>query len=138
MELKMGHDADGAGNKPSTEMLCELNRYLECVGIYNPYHKIYVTTTKSQSLYCVVFLFVIVVQSLGRMRHPKMVRWPNGTGEDEDIDGVTFVVGVTTIMRQFHRDIVHLFIEYMSQYIVTYVNYNLRWAVRRRHQLKFN
>lgn len=111
---------------PSTKILCELNRYLECTGLYNPYHKIYVTVGKTQSLYCVVFLFVIVVQNLSRIRHPKLVRWPTSGGEDEDIDGVPFIVGVTTLMRQFHRDIINLFIEYMCQYIVTYVNYNLR------------
>lgn len=111
---------------PNTEMLCELNKYLKYTGLYNPYHKIYITTTRKQSLQCIVFLFVIVVQSLTRIRHPKLVRWPSPNNDDEDVDGIPFLVGITTIMRQFHRDIINIFIEYMCQYIVTYVNYNLR------------
>lgn len=111
---------------PSTELLIDLNYYLEAVGIYNPYHKIYITTGKQKSIYSTIFLFYIVLSQLPKIRHPYLVNWTTTTSEDDEIDGRPFVIGVSTIFRQFHRDIFHFYIDRMCHYIMAYVNFYLR------------
>lgn len=46
--------------------------------------------------------------------------------KSEQIDGAAFVVGIVTVLKQFHNDIMQIFIEYMGQYVTSMADNNLR------------
>uniref|UniRef100_A0A1B0D1J4 WASH complex subunit strumpellin n=1 Tax=Phlebotomus papatasi TaxID=29031 RepID=A0A1B0D1J4_PHLPP len=107
MEIK-AHEIDPERPYPSTELLSELNKYLEAAGIYNPLEKIYVTT-KNSSFFS-QFLFLLVISHLGKLQFVKNVGTLMAKKQSDQIDGAPFVTGITTILRQFHPKLTDLFV----------------------------
>lgn len=122
MEVK-AHQLDPTKPYPPTEYLVELNKYLEWAGIYNPYHKIYVTTKNSH--YYALFLFIFTIAHLPKFQYSKNLSALIGGRSSDQIDGAPFIVGIATVLKQFHIDILHFYVECMCQYILSLVNLHL-------------
>lgn len=110
---------------PSIDFLCEINKYLEWTGIYNPLKTIYVTTKNSHYFALILFLFVIA--HIPKFQYIKNIGSLTGRKSSEHIDGTAFVIGIVTVLRQFHRNIMYSFLEYICQYITSFIEYNLRY-----------
>jgi WASH complex subunit strumpellin len=104
-------------------LLSELTKYLETAGLHDPYSKIYITTSPLPAFPCLMFLFVISqVQkfaynpSLGAIlaKKPK-----------DSHDWMPLVVGVLTLLRQFHSLHTQQFLAYLGQYVRAYLNEKL-------------
>merc|ERR1712224_698301 len=102
-------------------LLEEVVKYIDACGMGSPITKIYITTDPPDDLPCVLFLFVISQlpkfqyhKSLGTLVAVKNVKEP--------LDGTPFVVGVLTILKQFHSSNIQKFLAYMSQYIRALIN----------------
>lgn len=115
MELKSEHK----DNVP-TELLVELNKYLQWTGIYNSYHKIYTTTRNSY--YYSLFLFLFTIGHVSKLNYMKNISCLTAQKNSYNIDGGPFVIGLATVLKQFHCDIVNFYIQCMCQYILSNVN----------------
>lgn len=108
---------------PSTDLLCEVNKYLEWAGIYNPYEKVYIKTKNLQNF--ALFLFLFVIAHTPKLQYIKNTCTLVGR-KSEQIDGAAFVIGIVTVLKQFHNDILQLFIEYLGQFVVSAADNNLK------------
>lgn len=114
---------DATHPPPSTELICQVNKYLEWAGIYNPYEKVYVTTKNTSNF--ALFLFLFVAGHVPKLQHVRNISSLTGR-KGEQIDGAAFAIGIMTVLKQFHIDILQLFIEYTSQYVVSFAETNLK------------
>lgn len=82
----------------------------------NPFEKIYITSEAMPHIGLVLFLFVIA--QLPRFVYDKNIDCiVSRRQKDDSLDGVPFIVGITTILRQFHRSERELFLAYMGQFV---------------------
>lgn len=123
LELKY-HELDSQKPYPDAELLYELDKYLGWTGIYNPFEKIYVDAKPMKN--CAATLFILTLSHLAKLNYVKCVSTLTGKKPIEHVDGVSFVVGVLTLLRQFHSDIMLLFIEHAARYIASVADYNLK------------
>jgi len=93
----------GAGSETGdNDLLSDLTSYLESVGISDPLTKIYITTKPLPNV--PLFLFLLILSQLPKLQYVKSVgcmisKKPEGGAT---IDGSAFVVGIITILKQFH------------------------------------
>ncbi|XP_059615254.1 WASH complex subunit 5 [Phlebotomus argentipes] len=118
------HEIDPERPYPSAELLSELNKYLEAAGICNPLDKIYVIT--KNSAHFAQFLFLLVISHLAKMQFVKNLATLMAKKQSEQIDGAPFITGIVTILRQFHPKITDLFLQYLCQYIVSYIEAGIK------------
>eukprot|EP00040_Diaphanoeca_grandis_P027104 m.153504 g.153504 ORF g.153504 m.153504 type:complete len:1159 (+) comp30837_c1_seq2:255-3731(+) len=103
-------------------LMSETSSYLECAGISNPLAKIYVTTKKQDYFPVVVFFFAL--SQLQRLQFNKTVESLLAKKQGENVDGPPFVVGLITLLKQFHSTHTHRFFAYMGQYIRAQIEIN--------------
>lgn len=114
LEIKE-HALDVSKPLPNADALGQLNTYLECTGLYNPNHKVYVTTTNTH--YHAVYFFVFIIQTLDKI---------NNNFSPVAVDEKAFFHGIVSLLRQFHRDVVKLVLDHLAQYIMVQLNVDLR------------
>lgn len=100
---------------PNADLLGQLNTYLECAGLYNPNHKIFITTTNTH--YHAVYFFVFIIQILDKI---------NNNFSPTAVDEQAFYYGIVTLLRQFHRNVAKIVVELLTQYIMVHLNVDLR------------
>lgn len=110
----------GDPSRPSPEednnpLLVELATYLEWCGMYKPLAKIYVTTRPIGNLPLFMMLFTVThmakftyISSQGGLVSKKGV---------DTLDGLPFVLGSFTFLKQFHQDNLTQFLAYLGQYV---------------------
>ena len=86
-------------------LMSETSSYLECAGISNPLAKIYVTTKKQDFFPVVVFFFAL--SQLQRLGFNKTVGTLLAKKPGDQVDGPPFVVGLITLLKQFHSTHTH-------------------------------
>ncbi|KAJ9583230.1 hypothetical protein L9F63_022420, partial [Diploptera punctata] len=105
--------------KESNPLMYELSTYLDWAGISNPFAKIYVTTKNLQYFSLLTFLFV--VSQLPKLTYAKNVASLICRKVQDPLDGAPFIVGVQTLLRQFHPEVRNQFLLYLGQYVKSYV-----------------
>eukprot|EP00753_Platysulcus_tardus_P012790 PLAT3544.1.p2 GENE.PLAT3544.1~~PLAT3544.1.p2 ORF type:complete len:1162 (+),score=712.35 PLAT3544.1:31-3486(+) len=102
---------------PSAEnpLLEELARYMEATGFHNPLAKIYVTTDALDNFTVLLFLFVLA--NMKRLVYDRAFSTLVRRKASDGVDGVPFLVGVLTILRQFHPLYTHEFFAYLGQFV---------------------
>lgn len=111
---------------PDTRLLGEVNKYLEWVGICNPYEKIYIRTKGNRSV--ATILALLVISHVPRMQYVKNVACLTGRKLVDHIDGASTVVGIVTILKQYDYGTLLLFIDYLAQFIVSNSEHALRYS----------
>lgn len=48
-----------------------------------------------------------------------------GKKAGEHIDGISFVIGILTVLKQFHVEITQQYIDQMAQYVISMAEYHL-------------
>ncbi|XP_077547549.1 WASH complex subunit strump isoform X4 [Haemaphysalis longicornis] len=96
-------------------LLHELATYLDWCGMYKPLSKIYVTTRPIGNLPLFMMLFTVThmakftyISSQGGLVSKKGV---------DTLDGLPFVLGSFTFLKQFHQDNLTQFLAYLGQYV---------------------
>lgn len=125
VDLK-AHELDAKNPCPNNELLAEVNKYLEWTGIYNPYEKIYVETQHFRDIATAMVL--LTISQLSKLNYVKNISTLMGKKLSEHIDGISFVVGILTVLRQFHVEVLRIFIDEMSQYVVSMADYTLPYV----------
>lgn len=102
-------------------LFVEVAKYLESAGFSDPTSKIYVTSQPIEHISLLTFLFVI-------SQTPKFAFQPTlntllFVGKKEaPIDWAPFVLGIVTILKQFHFSHTYRFLAYCGQYVRGYIN----------------
>eukprot|EP01027_Heterolobosea_sp_BB2_P020448 GEZU01029172.1.p1 GENE.GEZU01029172.1~~GEZU01029172.1.p1 ORF type:complete len:329 (-),score=113.98 GEZU01029172.1:176-1027(-) len=96
-------------------LLPELSKYLDTCGMSSPFEKIYITTEPIEFVPLVLFLFVIA--QLPKFVHDPAIDSMVCKKKDDPLDGTPFVVGIITLLKQFHSSHKDLFLAYLGQYV---------------------
>lgn len=136
---------DSSKPKPSPQLLLELNKYLEVVGAYNPLEKVYVKMGKNSSEF-LTFIVILVLTNLNRLAFGKNLLKYNKCsgvfgpaiakqrkilldliGSSRFIDGHVFLLGILTLMKQFHENnYVAEFVQVFGACVMEMMEFNLR------------
>eukprot|EP00471_Norrisiella_sphaerica_P000575 CAMPEP_0184482552 /NCGR_PEP_ID=MMETSP0113_2-20130426/4111_1 /TAXON_ID=91329 /ORGANISM="Norrisiella sphaerica, Strain BC52" /LENGTH=1139 /DNA_ID=CAMNT_0026862353 /DNA_START=88 /DNA_END=3507 /DNA_ORIENTATION=+ len=100
---------------PANPLLPEVSKHLESAGFNNPLTKIYITSEPLHGLACVMFLFVL--EQLNKLKWDKKISTLVAKNQRDGIDGGPLVVGVVTVLKQFHSSHTTLFLRYLAQYV---------------------
>jgi len=96
-------------------LLSELAKYLEHTGVSDPFTKIYITTDPIEDFAVLVFLLV-VSQTKKYIYNSKLgILIPKTT--KNSYDSIPFLVGVITLLKQFHSINTQKFLAYLGQYV---------------------
>ncbi|EDW41676.1 WASH complex subunit homolog 5 [Drosophila sechellia] len=98
-------------------MLTELQETLLYTGNFEPLEQVFLITKNTHNM--ALFMFLFTIAHLGRMQHSTITDCLLPKSAKDNIDNVPFIVGLVTILQQFHKNVKMLYISYMSQYVVT-------------------
>ena len=114
-DVRMYYDDPDNKPYPGNPLLPEFAKYLDQTGMTDPVTKIYITTEPLPAL--PVFMMLLVLAHLPKLKwsatHSTMIAVDRKSG----LDGAPFVLGVATIMRQFHAAHTHTFLNYLGQFV---------------------
>eukprot|EP01064_Diplonema_japonicum_P020497 TRINITY_DN2999_c3_g1_i1.p1 TRINITY_DN2999_c3_g1~~TRINITY_DN2999_c3_g1_i1.p1 ORF type:complete len:1160 (+),score=247.44 TRINITY_DN2999_c3_g1_i1:53-3532(+) len=105
------------GRKP---ILPELTKYLDNCGMSNPYTQIYITTEPITHLTFILALFVITF--LPRFAYDPQIDCLVVRRKEDPMDGAPFIIGLVTILKQFHSQQKDVFVAYLCQYCRVVMN----------------
>ncbi|XP_017043328.1 WASH complex subunit homolog 5 [Drosophila ficusphila] len=114
LELSLSKDLC---DEQGVRMLTELQETLLYTGNFEPLEQVFLTTKNTHNMS--LFLFLFTIAHLGRLQHSANTDCLLPKSAKDSIDNVPFIVGLLTILQQFHRNVKMLYISYMSQYVVT-------------------
>eukprot|EP00293_Proteomonas_sulcata_P005247 CAMPEP_0184317760 /NCGR_PEP_ID=MMETSP1049-20130417/98531_1 /TAXON_ID=77928 /ORGANISM="Proteomonas sulcata, Strain CCMP704" /LENGTH=286 /DNA_ID=CAMNT_0026637271 /DNA_START=50 /DNA_END=906 /DNA_ORIENTATION=- len=97
------------------QLLPSLAPYLDCLGLSCPLLKIYITTEPLDGIACFIFLFVLSQLQQYKYDFKMGILVPKDRGYT--FDSTPFVVGVVTLLKQFHSENTQKFVAYMAQYV---------------------
>ncbi|XP_077300067.1 WASH complex subunit strump [Arctopsyche grandis] len=105
------------------DLLPEINKMMQFAGISDPYNTVYMKTVNNNNIAQMMFLFVIA-------ELPKLEYFQN-TGSlmarrsTSHIDGAPFLIGVITLLHQYHEYTLIQFTLLLCQYIMSYIEVGL-------------
>ena len=104
-------------------LLFEFSKYLASSGKHDPLKTIFVTT---EPLYSIpILLFVLSVTALPQMKYDKNLVALARRDKKKGIDGAALIVGVATILKQFHSAFLMDYMSYMGQFIRATMHHTL-------------
>lgn len=106
--------------KGDSPLMFELATYLDWAGMGDPWAKIYVTTRNLPYFALLCFLFVL--SQLQKLSYVRSVGGLSCKRPQDPLDGVALVLGVQTLLRQFHPEVTKQFLLYTSQFIKSHVD----------------
>lgn len=104
------------------KLLSEMSKFLETVGINDPVTKIYITTSPLDHFPLLMFLFLLTQGPKFHFDTKLSILTPTIPRKKGGVDGIPFVVGLITLLKQFHSIHTQKFLAYVGQYIRSYVN----------------
>uniref|UniRef100_H2YIV2 WASH complex subunit 5 n=1 Tax=Ciona savignyi TaxID=51511 RepID=H2YIV2_CIOSA len=100
-------------------MMYELTSYLDGVGMGEAIKKIYITTKRIPHLSLLCFLFTI--SQLQKLQYSKPLCGLVSKKPTDAVDAPPFIIGMITLLHQFHVDDTNKFIEILGQYLRSFV-----------------
>ncbi|XP_030385833.1 WASH complex subunit homolog 5 [Scaptodrosophila lebanonensis] len=97
-------------------MLTELHEILLYTGNYEPLEHVFVITKNTHNMSLWLFLFTIA--HVPRLQHSTNTDSLLPKTAKDVIDCVPLIVGLLTILQQFHKNVKMLYISYLCQYVV--------------------
>ncbi|EDW17091.1 uncharacterized protein Dmoj_GI16698 [Drosophila mojavensis] len=98
-------------------MLTELQEILQYTGNYDPLEQIFMTPKNSHNMS--LFLFLFTIAHVGRLQHSANTDCLLPKSAKDVIDCVPLILGLLTVLQQFHKNVKTLYISYLCQYVVT-------------------
>ncbi|XP_042234662.1 WASH complex subunit 5-like isoform X2 [Homarus americanus] len=114
------HYADPTRPYPDDDgtLTSELSVFLEWCGMTQPLDRIYITTCPLRPLS--IILLLTVIAQISKIHYAKSLGGLTGIKGTEGIDGELLIVGLVTVLRQFHQDHTLRFIQLLAQYITSH------------------
>lgn len=94
-------------------LLYELNPYFECVGLSEPFKKVYLNTEKNDHI--ALFSCFFVLSQLAKLQYVRQIG--NLITKKDQIDSIPLVIGTITLLKQFHSDYRDQFLALLCQYV---------------------
>ncbi|EDO30084.1 predicted protein [Nematostella vectensis] len=101
--------------KEDNPLMFELTSYLEWAGIHNPLNKIYVTTKKYP--FFAMLNFLCVISQIPKLIYMKSAGTLVARKPTDQVDSAPFVVGMITVLKQFHSEYSEQFFACCGQYV---------------------
>ncbi|XP_055382308.1 WASH complex subunit homolog 5 isoform X2 [Condylostylus longicornis] len=105
-------------------IVMELNPYLLLTGLYEPLEQVFVITKNSHFVSLLLFLFTI--SHIHKFKYFKTIDCLVAKNSKDHLDCNPLVFGLLTVLKQFNPNVMELYLDYMCQYINSFVDYNLR------------
>lgn len=102
-----------------SELLHELSVRLDWAGISDPHNKVYIKPPKIDNIALIVFLFT--TSQLNKLFYCKNTASLLSKKYQDPVDAVIFVIGIKTILCQFHVSVINRYIKYLCMYILSFV-----------------
>ncbi|XP_020285658.1 WASH complex subunit strumpellin [Pseudomyrmex gracilis] len=102
-----------------SELLHELSVRLDWAGISDPHNKVYIKPPRIDNIALVIFLFT--ASQLNKLYYCKSIASLLSKKYQDPVDAVVFVIGIQTILRQFHVSVMNRYVKYLSMYILSFV-----------------
>ena len=113
-------------NYPNNPILPEFSKFITLVGKTEPLDQIYYTTQQSTLHYISLSLFLLTITTVPFLTWSKtyntLVPISKQAARDYHIDGIPFVVGIVTMLKQVHSSHTHLYLQLLGQYVRTVVS----------------
>lgn len=118
-----GHYSDPTKPYPDEEgvLTSELNTFLEWCGMTQPLDKIYITTKPNNSMPHILLLTIIA--QISKIHYAKNLGGLVSIRGTEGVDGNPLVVGLVTLLRQYHQDHTQNFLQLLAQYITSHASH---------------
>lgn len=104
-------------------LLYELASYLEAMGINNPCLKIYITTKKTP--YFSLLAAILVICQLSKLTFTKSISCMVSKKYNDPLDSTAFVLGMVTLLKQYHSDCGEQFVAVLAQYVRSTIEANV-------------
>lgn len=101
--------------KEDSSFLFELSNYLEWTGISDPLSKVYISPKTITELDVVIF--VLVASQMNRFLYVKSINGLSSKKLTDASDGYPFIIGILTLLRQFHESLTSRFLSHSCRYI---------------------
>jgi len=103
------------GDKDQTRLMPELTQHLVTTGIHNPLTQIYITTDAVEEIPALVFLFTL--SQLPKYSYDAHLSVCAPRERKDTPDSCALIVGVLTLLRQFHSSETQTYMKLLTQYI---------------------
>lgn len=92
-------------------------------GSYEPLEEVFVLCKNSHNIS--LFFFLFVVAHINRMQFSMQIQGLVTKVNKDPLDGTPLLIGLLTILQQFHKDVKVMLITFLCQYVVVLVENNL-------------
>ncbi|CAD7002477.1 unnamed protein product [Ceratitis capitata] len=106
------------------QLLYEFNEYLAFTGSYEPLEQVFLTTKSTHHV--ALFLFLFTIAHLPRLQFMLNTNSLLAKNPKDAIDGTPLLVGILTVLQQFHKEVKLLYLTYLCQYATVIVESNIR------------
>lgn len=108
---------------PENPTLPDVSQYLEHSGINNPLTKIYITNDGPLiGIPCLMFLFILDQVSRLHWDVERSTLVCTKPQKNQPLDGAPLIMGVVTVLKQFHSSYTHSFLAYLGQYVRSHIS----------------
>ncbi|KAG0724668.1 WASH complex subunit 5 [Chionoecetes opilio] len=115
------------------DLTSELSVFLEWCGMTQPLDRIYTTTHALPPL--ALLLLLTVVSVFPKIHFSKQVGCLAGIRGNEGVDGEPFLVGLVTVLRQYHQDHTRRFLQLLAQCVTSYAAHTAANSVNKGVEL---
>jgi len=110
------NDPENAANPgQDSQLLADFAKYLEATGFNHPATKIYITMRPFESF--PIFLFLLVLAQMPKFLYSTKFGTLICSDKKEMLDGVPFLMGIITVLKQLHSSYTHTFLAYLGQFV---------------------
>ncbi|XP_076462616.1 WASH complex subunit 5-like [Babylonia areolata] len=106
--------------KEENPLMFELTAYLESAGYHNPLMKIYITTQRLPHFPLFTFLFAL--SQLPKLVYNRSIDTLTCKKVADPLDAPPLVVGIFTLLKQFHNENTKHFLHFLTQYVRSVVD----------------
>ncbi|VEN49154.1 unnamed protein product [Callosobruchus maculatus] len=114
-------DMKNKNYEPNEELLSEFSGFFNYAGLNRHSDKVYISA-KSKPEYGIT-MFIFVIAHYSRLFFPQNAESQQRRINDQ-IDGITFTMGVHTVINQFSRSVNRGFVKYISNYSLQFTRQN--------------
>ena len=102
----------------------DVNEYLKFTGSYDPLEQIFIPTKPTPNLD--IFLFLFTIAHINRLYLHTNANALISKSPKDPIDGYPVMVGLSTLLQQYNKQVCLNYIQYLCQYVRLLVEENLR------------
>lgn len=106
------------------KLLVDIKDYLMYTGSYEPLEQIFVLCKNSHNV--ALFFFLLIIAHITRLQFSLQTQSLIAKTPKDQMDGTPLLMGLITILQQYHKDVKIMLITYLCQYVKLLVESNLR------------